>query len=104
MLCVRDRFLRRLYCKIAIVLVPLSSVILNSSLLRLVSALLVCFLLHLVCCIRCAMLGVSLRILCISCRWCSLLCHGLRFHNFHISVCFCSALPDARICSTCNTV
>ena len=38
MLCVRDSFLRRLYCRIAIVLVSLFSVILSKNLLRLVSA------------------------------------------------------------------
>src|SRR5579859_2471915 len=103
MLCVRDKFLQRLYCKIAIVLVQLSSVILSSSLLQLASAPLVCFLLHRVCNIRCAMLGVTRRIPRTWCHWCSLLRRDLHFHNFRISVCFCSALPDAQICSTCNT-
>src|SRR5437667_4210660 len=104
MLCVLDRFLWRLYCKIAIVLTLLFSVIRSSGLLRLVSSLLICFLLRRVCCIRCAMLGVSPHILCIWCCWCSLLCHGLHFHSSRISVCFCSALPGVRICSICNIV
>ena len=59
------------------VLVSLPSVILSSSLSQFVSALLVCLLPHLVCCIRCAMLGVSLHIPRIWFRWCSLLCRGL---------------------------
>ena len=49
------------------------------------------------------MLGVSLRILHIWCRWYSLLSRDPRFRNFRISVCFYSALPDGRICSTCST-
>src|SRR5579859_610656 len=68
MLCVRDELFRMLYCRIAIVLMGPFSVMLGRS-LSLVSALLVCVLLHRVCCIPCAMLCVPLHSLCSWFRW-----------------------------------
>ena len=100
MLCVRDSFLRRLYCSIAIVLALLSTVILSRTLFLLASVLLTWFLLHRVFCIRYAMLGGVHRILHI---WCC--CRSPTFrvpfpHSCHIFVHSYSVSRYAQICST----
>ena len=99
MLCVREKFLQRLYCSIAMVLALLSVVILSRNLIPLVSVLLAYYLLHHVCYTQCAMLDGDPYTLHIWCCCCIPMFCVLAPHSYRTSVHFYSVLQGVQICS-----